>query len=209
MKVGTDGVLLGALAWGCNGRILDIGTGTGLCALMMAQRYPEAAVTGIDIDKEACLQAKDNTSVSKSITIVNTSLQDYLPEERYDAILSNPPFFEETLGCPDKNRDIARHTSSLPYSLLLSRCKQLLAEDGTLTLIIPFSAIQRMEEECAFHNLFIVKRILIKTTEKKSPKRTLLYLRQHPAPPMTSERVLMENGQRSQWYAEITKDFYL
>ena len=209
MKVGTDGVLLGALAWGCNGRILDIGTGTGLCALMMAQRYPEAAVTGIDIDKDACQQAKENTSVSKNISIVNTSLQDYASEEKYDAILSNPPFFEEALGCPDKNRDIARHTSSLPYSLLLSRCKQLLAEDGTLTLIIPFSAIQRMEEECAFHNLFIVKRILIKTTEKKSPKRTLLYLRQHPAPPMTSERVLMENGQRSQWYAEITKDFYL
>ena len=95
MKVGTDGVLLGALAWGCNGRILDIGTGTGLCALMMAQRFPDATITGIDIDKEACLQAKDNTSVSKSITIVNTSLQDYLPEERYDAILSNPPYVME------------------------------------------------------------------------------------------------------------------
>ena len=209
MKVGTDGVLLGALAWGCNGRILDIGTGTGLCALMMAQRYPEAAVTGIDIDAEACQQAKENTSVSKNISIVNTSLQDYASEEKYDAILSNPPFFEEALGCPDKYRDMARHTSSLPYSLLLSRCKQLLAEDGTLTLIIPTQAVPRIEEESAYNGLFIVSRLHIKTKSTKAPKRTLLYLRHHPSPPTTSEHVLMDNGQRSQWYAEVTRDFYL
>lgn len=209
MKVGTDGVLLGALAWGCNGRILDIGTGTGLCAMMMAQRFPEAGITGIDIDKDACQQAKENCSVFSNINIVNTSLQNFEAEGKYDALLSNPPFFEETLGCPDKNRDIARHTSSLPYSLLLSRCKQLLAEDGTLTLIIPTQAVPRIEEESAYNGLFIVSRLHIKTTSKKAPKRTLLYLRHHPAPPTTSEHVLMDNGQRSQWYAEITKDFYL
>lgn len=209
MKVGTDGVLLGALAWGCKGRILDIGTGTGLCAMMMAQRFPEAGITGIDIDKDACQQAKENCSVFSNINIVNTSLQNFEAEGKYDALLSNPPFFEETLGCPDKYRDMARHTSSLPYSLLLSRCKQLLAEDGTLTLIIPTQAIPRIEEESAYNDLFIVSRLHIKTTSTKVPKRTLLYLRHHPSPPTTSEHVLMDNGQRSQWYAEITKDFYL
>lgn len=209
MKVGTDGVLLGALAWGCKGRILDIGTGTGLCAMMMAQRFPEAGITGIDIDKDACQQAKENCSIFSNINIVNTSLQNFEAEGKYDALLSNPPFFEETLGCPDKYRDMARHTSSLPYSLLLSRCKQLLTEGGTLTLIIPTQAVPRIEEESAYNGLFIVSRLHIKTTSKKAPKRTLLYLRHHPAPPTTSEHVLMENGQRSQWYAEVTRDFYL
>ena len=204
MKVGTDGVLLGALAAGPSSphpvldtepspHILDIGTGSALCSLMMAQRFPQSLIIGIDVDNDACRQAEENVSQSPfkdRITIKHTSLQDFRNESRqFDSIICNPPFF--------------------PYSTLISRCKELLSPDGTLTIIIPTLAVNRIEEECALYSLFIVRRLHIKTTENKQPKRTLLYIRHHPAPIVTSTHTLTEGGERSEWYAEITKDFYL
>lgn len=216
MKVGTDGVLLGALAEGEKGsaiRILDIGTGSALCSLMMAQRFPDALIIGIEVDKDACAQAEQNVSQSPfkdRITIRHTSLQDFCNDgELFDSIICNPPFFEESLQCPDIQRNAARHTTSLPYSVLISRCKQLLGDKGTLTVILPTYAVGRLGEECALNSLFIVKQLHIKTTESKQPKRTLLYIRQHPEPMVTSSQILTENGERSAWYADITKDFYL
>lgn len=213
MKVGTDGVLLGALAEGSEKNILDIGTGSALCSLMMAQRFPDARIIGIDVDEDACEQAKQNVSQSPfrdRITIMHTSLQDFCNDcELFDSIICNPPFFEESLQCPDSQRNAARHTTSLPYSVLISKCKQLLGNEGTLTIILPTSAVGRIEEECTLNGLFIVKRLHIKTTENKQPKRTLLYIRQHPELMVTSSQILTENGERSAWYADITKDFYL
>ena len=224
MKVGTDGVLLGALAAGPSSphpvldtepspHILDIGTGSALCSLMMAQRFPDARIIGIDVDEDACEQAKQNVSQSPfrdRITIMHTSLQDFCNDcELFDSIICNPPFFEESLQCPDSQRNAARHTTSLPYSVLISKCKQLLGDKGTLTIILPTSAVGRIEEECALNGLFIVKQLHIKTTESKQPKRTLLYIRQHPELMVTSSQILTENGERSAWYADITKDFYL
>ena len=213
MKVGTDGVLLGALAEGSAKRILDIGTGSALCSLMMAQRFPDARIIGIEVDEDACEQAEQNVSQSPfrdRITIRHTSLQDFCNDgEPFDSIICNPPFFEESLQCPDSQRNAARHTTSLPYSILISKCKQLLADEGTLTIILPTSAVGRIEEECALNSLFIVKQLHIKTTERKQPKRTLLYIRQHPELLITSSQILTENGERSAWYADITKDFYL
>jgi tRNA1Val (adenine37-N6)-methyltransferase len=224
MKVGTDGVLLGALAEGAyegtskasensEKRILDIGTGSALCSLMMAQRYPDAQIIGIEVDEEACSQAEQNVAQSPfrgRITIIHTSLQEYCNDGAlFDSIICNPPFFEESLQCPDSQRNAARHATSLPYSILISRCKELLCDDGTLTIILPTSAIKRIEEECALNSLFIVKQLHIKTTERKQPKRTLLYIRQHPEPLVTISHILTEGGERSAWYADITKDFYL
>lgn len=216
MKVGTDGVLLGALAKGTEGSgryILDIGAGSGLCSLMMAQRYPDARIIGIEVDEDAYLQAKENVAQSPfrdRITIRHTSLQDFCYDsEPFDSIICNPPFFEESLQCPDSQRNAARHTTSLPYSVLISRCKQLLSDEGTLTIILPTSAVGRIEEECALNSLFIVKKLHIKTTERKEPKRTLLYIRQHPEPLITESHILTEAGERSAWYADITRDFYL
>lgn len=213
MKVGTDGVLLGVLAEGSEKNILDIGTGSALCSLMMAQRFPDARITGIEVDEDACEQAKQNVSQSPfrdRITIMHTSLQDFCNDcELFDSIICNPPFFEESLQCPDSQRNAARHTTSLPYSVLISKCKQLLGDKGTLTIILPTSAVGRIEEECALNGLFIVKQLHIKTTERKQPKRTLLYIKQHPEPMVTLSKILTENGERSAWYADITKDFYL
>ena len=250
MKVGTDGVLLGALAIGGQ-NILDIGTGTGLCALMMAQRFPDSYITAIDIDNDACKQATENVAespFSERIKVLLTSLKEFqeaafdmsscrhdviTKESRppFDAIISNPPYFEENINCPDKSRNDARHTSSLPFSELISCSKQLLTDDGTLTLILPTTALSRIESECAYANMFIVRKIYIRTTEKKAPKRIVIYIRRHPAPVESETQTLMVKGQkskvksqnaldseaialdlrpqRSPWYEDLTKNFYL
>ena len=235
MKVGTDGVLLGALATGGQ-NILDIGTGTGLCALMMAQRFPDSYITAIDIDNDACKQATENVAespFSERIKVLHISLKDYASESdgHFDSIISNPPYFEENINCPDKSRNDARHTSSLPFSELISCSKQLLTDDGTLTLILPTTALSRIESECAYASMFIVKKIYIRTTEKKAPKRIVIYIRRHSAPVQTEIQTLMVKGQkskvksqnaldseaialdlrpqRSPWYEDLTKNFYL
>ena len=112
MKVGTDGTLLGAWAQVPteSARILDIGTGTGLIALMLAQRFPQASVLGIDIDQDAVCQAKENVENSpfaSRIKIEHANVMDYNNEEGFDAIVSNPPYFVDALTCPDQQRTIA------------------------------------------------------------------------------------------------------
>ena len=134
-KVGTDGVLLGALADGGK-RILDIGTGTGLIALMMAQRFPGAHITGIDIDRDAVLQAQSNVAASpfaNSIDIIQTDFADFTTTDTYDSITCNPPFFENSAPCPDEKRSMARHTASLPFSTPISKTARLLADNGVMT----------------------------------------------------------------------------
>ena len=215
MKVGTDGVLLGALATGGK-KVLDIGTGTGLCALMLAQRYPDAMITAIDIDKDACEQATENVAESPfsgRIEVVNVSLENFQGaaiDKPFDAIISNPPYFEEDLACPDNQRDKARHTTSLPFSSLIECSKSLLADEGTLTLILPTTTLSRIETECAYANMFITRKIFICTTEKKAPKRIVLYIMKHPSPVESETQVLMVQGvQRSPWYEALTETFYL
>ena len=138
MKVGTDGVLLGAWASGGT-RILDIGCGTGLIALMMAQRFPAAQVVGIDIDEEACGQARENVTASPfgdRIDVAHCRLQDYSGEE-FDAIVSNPPFFLNSLKNPDSKRAMARHADTLPFRDLWQGVKRLLSENGIFSVVLP------------------------------------------------------------------------
>ena len=125
MKVGTDGTLLGAWAQApqepC--RILDIGTGTGLIALMMAQRYPNASIVGIDIDPAAVAQARDNVTASPfadRISIYEADICHFDENATFDSVICNPPFFTGDLICPDKQRAVARHAISLSYHDLIS-----------------------------------------------------------------------------------------
>ena len=211
MKVGTDGVLLGACAQG-GARILDIGTGTGLVAMMMAQRYPNALITGIDIDHDATLQASQNIESSpykERIVIKHTDLSDFTSEVLYDSIVCNPPFFENSLTSPDVQRTAARHSASLPFHTLLNRIDAFLSNDGVCTIIIPTNILGRIEEECAYNNLFINKRLFIKTVERKAAKRVILSISKHIAPTNTTTKCLMTEGHRSTWYEDICKNFYL
>jgi tRNA1Val (adenine37-N6)-methyltransferase len=204
MKVGTDGVLLGAWANGGQ-RILDAGTGTGVIALMLAQRYPEARVTAIDIDEGAVRQAQQNVTKSPfaaQVTVLQETLQEHQGE--YDAIVSNPPFFIDSLAAPDEQRNMARHTATLTYAELMQAAYRLLSDEGELSVVVPFDYRQRMEDEAIFVGFFPSRVCAVKTTERKPAKRYLLAFRKHPCP---CEKEQLTIG--SEDYQALTSAFYL
>lgn len=204
MKVGTDGVLLGAWANGGK-RILDAGTGTGIIALMMAQRYPNAVVTAIDIDEGAVKQAQQNvvqSPFSQQITVLHNTLQEH--QGGYDAIISNPPFFIDSLAAPDEQRNVARHTQTLTYTELMQAAWRLLSDEGELSVVVPFDYRKRMEDEAIFVGFFPSKVCAVKTTERKPAKRYLLSFKKHPC---RCEQEQLTIG--SERYQELTKEFYL
>ena len=204
MKVGTDGVLLGAWARGGR-RVLDIGTGTGVIALMMAQRYPEAHVAAIDIDKGAVRQAQQNVSQSpfaERIDVLQQAVQEHSGE--YDAIVSNPPFFMDSLSAPDQQRNMARHTETLSYTELMQATYRLLADNGEFSLVIPFDYRRRMEDEAVFVGFFPSRVCGVRTTERKPVKRYLLAFRKHPCSCEKTEMTIHDEA-----YNKLTQEFYL
>lgn len=212
MKVGTDGVLLGAWAKG-GARILDVGSGTGLLSLMMAQRFPDAAVDGIDIDGVACEEARENVWASPfadRVRILRTRLQDYHAEP-YDAIVSNPPFFVGSLKNPDERRALARHSDSLSFVDLFDGVKRLLKPGGVFSVIVPMEVKEKFVSEGYMVGFRLVIFCSVKTVERKPPKRCLLAFCQDVKRAFVSEEVILNaaDGQRSEWYANLTKDFYL
>ena len=216
MKVGTDGTLLGAWAHGGQ-HVLDIGTGTGLVALMMAQRHPEAQVTAVDIDAEAVSQACENVVSSPfhhRITVVEGDIcqPDGLQMQAgsFDAIVCNPPYFNDSLICPDNQRTVARHTTTLSYRDLMTVTATLLADEGELSVVIPFDCKSRLEAEASLAGLTKTRECRVKTTPRKEPRRYLLAFGKHPSDLELTEGVLeTEPGVRSDWYHELTQDFYL
>lgn len=213
MKVGTDGVLLGAWAHGGH-RILDIGTGTGLIALMMAQRYADATVVGIDIDAASVGQAMENVSASpfsERIRIVHADARTYEDgSQKYDSIVSNPPYFNHSLTPPDTQRALARHTTELSYRELMDTAHRLLTDDGELSLIIPFDYKELLRSEAILAGFFESRILAVKTTPRKPARRYMMAFRKHPTCIEKAEGVLEDvPGIRSQWYQELTHDFYL
>lgn len=225
MKVGTDGTLLGAWARGGQ-RVLDIGTGTGLIALMMAQRCPDAQVTAVDIDADAVRQARENvaeSSFAERITVVEGDINTLtIPNSgnhishlspliyHFDAIVCNPPYFNDSLTCPDEQRTTARHTTTLTYRELMAAVARLLSDDGEFSVVIPFDCKARLEAEAALAGLSKTRECSIRTTPRKAPRRFLLAFRKHPVAVETTEGVLeTEPGQRSDWYHALTNEFYL
>lgn len=216
MKVGTDGVLLGA--WARAGhpvrRALDIGTGTGLVALMLAQRFPDALFDAIDIDPDACLQARENVACSPfagRISVVETPLQEFFPPCSYDLVVSNPPYFVESQESPDRARSLARHTATLSFADLLRGAARLLADQGTFALIVPTGHAASILSEASLQGLFPVRRLDLRTTPRRPPKRTLLALVRHRPPLVVHDEECLENadGTRSDWYSALCADFYL
>jgi tRNA1Val (adenine37-N6)-methyltransferase len=216
MKVGTDGTLLGAWAEmeKTNGWILDIGTGTGLIALMMAQRFPEAQVTAIDIDEMAVSQAAENVRNSPFANRIETCLADvktFDPKETFDSIVCNPPYFNNALVCPDQQRTQARHTLSLSYGDLMAAAWRLLSEEGLFSVIIPNDFFQQLESEAHLAGFFLTRVYGVRTIERKPIKRYLIELRKHPYKEFVNKNVTIEDSPnlRSEWYRELTKDFYI
>lgn len=212
MKVGTDGLLLGAWAQGGK-RVLDIGTGTGLIALMMAQRFPDAHVDAIDIDADAASQAEDNARRSPfadRVAVRCVSLQEYVAEREYDSIVCNPPFFTQSLQSPDSKRTLARHSVALPFDDLFRHARRLMSEDGVLSIVVPSDALSQIETAAVMNNLFLVRRCLVRTTRKKPARRLLLSFSQKPSPFHDEEGVVQEAvNEPSEWYRNLTCDFLL
>lgn len=215
MKVGTDGTLVGA--WGSverARRILDIGTGTGLIALMAAQRTPDAAVVGVEIDVEAAAQAQENVRQSpwdERIEIVRTDVKDYMPGEGFDAILSNPPYFVNALKCPDAGRSTARHTDGLPFGDLMRHVARLLNPDGVFSVIIPTAAVQDIIGFGIDNRLYPVRKTWVQTTPKAQPKRCMLAFRFSPAEIVQEDTLVIQLAplQYSEEYRRLTGEFYL
>lgn len=215
MKVGTDGTLLGA--WARGGRtILDIGTGTGLIALMMAQRHPEAQVTAVDIDENATLQARENVEVSPfdgRIEVVQADIRRMAEKtntKTFDAIVANPPYFNDSLTSPDKQRTIARHTSMLTYRELMAATCKLLADDGLMSVVVPSDCRERMTSEALLAGLFLHRECEVRTVPTKAPRRYLLEFGRHNSGLQLESGVIESSpGVRSTWYSELTNDFYL
>lgn len=178
MKVGTDGVLLGVLAPTIDsGRILDIGTGTGLVGIMLSQRCPQAIVTAVEIDADAAKQAEENaTSTGWKIKIINKSIQDFSfqCEEKFDLIVSNPPYFINSLKALEKNRNTARHTDELSYEELIESAEKLLSEEGKFSVIIPYSEEENFIGIANKRNLIAESSVRIIPKVGKDPKRSVI-----------------------------------
>ena len=208
MKVGTDGVLLGA--WAPSGsRILDVGTGSGLIARMLMQRCPEAEVEGIDIDEAAVAQAKEN-----GVRAFQARLQDWKSNigDCYDLIVSNPPYFQNSLKNPDRGRELARHTDSLGYEELIAHSARLLKEEGQLALILPAEAEEEIRNLAARYSLFPTHITRVYSKETKPARRVILaFSRKNSIVGLIEDSLVLEDekGGRSAAYSKLCEECYL
>lgn len=215
MKVGTDGVLLGAWAPVEDAKsILDIGAGTGLVSLMLAQRNEEALITAIDIDKGAVLQSTQNFEASpwaNRLQAIEADIHTFTPEAgKYDVIVSNPPFFVNSLNSPDKQRNLARHNDGLTHRDLLTHVGRLLSPDGVFSVILPATDAETLIQIGEEVGLYPFKMLYIIPKPGAVPKRTLLSFSFKNQPVEVSEMILeLERHKLSDEYATLTKDFYL
>lgn len=214
MKVGTDGVLLGAWAPvrpAC--RVLDVGTGSGLVALQLAQRAPQADILAVEVDAEAAVQAAENVAASpwpSRIRVVCADFTTFASDSQFDLIVSNPPYFTEALQCPDSQRRLARHTVGLDYMTIFARSSALLAEGGTVCIIFPAEAEGRVLESAACSGLYPYRRLSVFTKPGK-PLRRLLLVFSKALRPCLQERLCIHqtDGSYSDEYRALTEAFYL
>jgi tRNA1Val (adenine37-N6)-methyltransferase len=231
MKVGTDGVLLGAwcrLAAPAPKAILDVGTGSGVIALQLAQRTEgeKTRIDAIEIDPAACETARRNFEASEwgdRLTAYRTAAQEFAAmyggEKQYDLIVSNPPYFVDSLASPDRVRNLARHAGSLSYDELIALCNRLLTPDGRVSLIVPAGAeTQKMIATAEAHGFAPSRITTVHSTPKSGAKRTLIEFSRRIARPaavvaaQTETAILTihdENSDFSDEYRELTRDFYL
>ena len=213
MKVGTDGVLLGAWA-DCSSakRILDIGTGTGVIALMLAQRNTEAKIYAVEIDETATQRARSNFDMSpwaERLDVECCAVQAFNHAEKFDLIISNPPYFVDSLLPPDAKRSTARHTHDLTFEELDKAVERLLAENGRFALILPTA---EFEKYLSITHLHLVRRCDMHPTTGAAVKRVMAEFSKHAQAEILHENITIEKEKRGDYteeYRTLTKDFYL
>ncbi|GAA4848637.1 tRNA1(Val) (adenine(37)-N6)-methyltransferase [Algivirga pacifica] len=214
MKIGTDGIVLGAwVLCGLERRILDVGTGTGLLSLMIAQRNPKAYLSALEIDTQAAEQAMENIAqspFSDRIEVIPQALQQFEPIYLFDLIVSNPPFFSNSLKGPQEERNLARHTDTLPFEDLLAFAERFLTAEGRLCVILPVSEMPRLEEDMKQYSFYFQRICWIKHTEQHTVRRVILDLGRKQRVPEEEVLCLREEDgvSYSAAYKALTKDFH-
>lgn len=214
-QVGTDSILLGSWATAPNvSGILDIGTGCGLLALMLAQRFSNAAITAIEIDQTACEQARQNFQASpwaNRLTAQHTDARAFTSAKSFDLIVCNPPYFEASIKPSDESRTIARHNDQLTFAELTKTAATLLRQRGQFSVILPFDRASEFTDIAAKHQLHIVRRCDVRPTPSSEPKRSLLaYALQKPEADDFAELLLEETRhQYAAGYVGLAKEFLL
>jgi tRNA1Val (adenine37-N6)-methyltransferase len=218
MKVGTDGVLLGAWTPVDNNpfSILDIGAGTGLIALMLAQRTSAEQIDALEIDESAYEQAVDNfenTPWNDRLFCYHAGLDEFMeePEDEYDIIVSNPPFYSEDYKTDDEQRDLARFQDAMPFEYLIEAADLLLSEKGIFSVIIPFKEEERFTVLAKEFELYPFKITRVKGTPTTEIKRSLLAFKRIENSVISINELIIETERHvyTPDYIELTKDFYL
>jgi len=217
MKIGTDAVLLGAWTSVENflNSVLDIGAGTGIISLMLAQRSHAETIDAIEINEEAyeqCVENFENSPWNNRLFCYHTSLEEFADEikEKYDLIVSNPPFYSEDYKSKNQQRDLARFLDALPFEQLLESVSKLLSEHGVFSMIIPFKEKGKLLELASKVNLFPNKILNVKGNPSSQIKRSLIefsFLRSEPN--ISELTVETERHQYTEDYINLTKEFYL
>jgi len=216
MKVGTDSVLLGAsVEAGEVADILEVGTGCGVIALILAQQSL-ARIDAIEVDENSVLQARENVTNSPwsdRISVIHGSFQEYIIETRrkYDLIVSNPPFFTNSLKSPFQKRNISRHNDSLSFRELVTCADQVIAKDGSLWIILPGKESNEFISTARNHGFFIKKIIKILPKPGQNPQRKIMQFTKYATVNPVIEELAIRNvdGSYSTDYVELTKEFYL
>jgi tRNA1Val (adenine37-N6)-methyltransferase len=214
MKVNTDGVLLGAWQSVDEAKnILDIGTGSGVIALMMAQKNSHAQIDAIDIDEGAFEQAKENfknSLWSNRLNAFHCALQNYVPAKKYDVIISNPPYFVADLKATDHKKNLARHGISLDYQTLVKNTARLLSPGGKGLVAIPAFNLSIFEALARVENLFVAQITEVAATDDKTPYLVLIRL-EKTQKKVTRDAIQIQNihGEFTPRYRALTRDFYL
>ncbi len=218
MKVGTDGILLGAWARvGPVKKALDIGTGTGLIAIMLAQRCLDAEVHAVEINEVAFSQAKENMATSpfaERLTAINQPIQDYaqMSNERYDLIISNPPFFSGGVFSGNEARAEVRHTTKLPHGDLLVAARTLLDPNGRFCVILPYLEGLRLKEMARRYNLHCSRMTEVRARPGLTIERLLLEFQRFSSTELVDELYIYGEGKTANYsaeYIELTEAFYL
>ncbi|MCF6183536.1 MAG: methyltransferase [Bacteroidales bacterium] len=216
MKVGVDGVLLGAVShFGQAKTVLDIGAGTGLLSFMSAQKT-NAEIIALEIEKDAFNQCVGNVKLNKKqdrIRVLNISFQEFYQttQQKFDFIICNPPFFENSEKSKNESKNVARHSDSLPKEDLVQGISKLLNFGGTFSVILPFEFEKSFEKLCSDYGLFCNRKLIVFPKSDKLPNRIIFEFSQEKYAVKTGKIVIRENdtNQYTKEYKKLTKDFYL